>query len=363
MKKELLLIVLLFLTIAVSTHALERPDVEFKVFQFPPENIPHIDGKTADWDIIGEDYTYRTDQLDGTTGGYDDGNVDPADLDISVKVGWVKGLNRLYFLYEAYDDYWDFALFDVSRGYRNDIFEISLDADISGGQFINNEQIEDKVENYLKFSGVHAQNYHIFTPPINNQWCMVWGGNPWIGWFPWAHQAYDYNFKPGEDGKLILEFWVTPFDYAPNDGPVRAVISKLTENDIIGLSWAVLDFDNGKKDGIGNSNLAHERMSVQNGSALCAFRLMPIEEEYLPDIEARFTFKIVDMDQRLVYFKDESIGNISKWTWHFGDGETSNEQNPIHQYLKPSINHNILLEVKGPDGMSRFSRHREVLIK
>ena len=24
-------------------------------------------------------------------------------------MGWVKGLNRLYFLYEAYDNYWDFA--------------------------------------------------------------------------------------------------------------------------------------------------------------------------------------------------------------------------------------------------------------
>ena len=34
---------------------------------------------------------------------------DPKDLDIKVKVGWVKGLNRLYFLYEAYDNYWDFA--------------------------------------------------------------------------------------------------------------------------------------------------------------------------------------------------------------------------------------------------------------
>ena len=34
---------------------------------------------------------------------------EPKDLDIKVKVGWVKGLNRLYFLYEAYDNYWDFA--------------------------------------------------------------------------------------------------------------------------------------------------------------------------------------------------------------------------------------------------------------
>ncbi len=354
----------LLVLLATSTAlAFERPNEEFKVFQFPPEHIPHIDGKTADWDIVGEEYTYRTDQLDGTLGGFEDGIVNPKDLDISVKVGWVKGLNRLYFLYEAYDDFWDFERFDVKRSYQNDIFEISLDADISGGQFINNEQIEDPVENYFRFSGVHAQNYHIFTPPINNQWCMVWGGNPWIGWFPWAHQAYDYDFKPGESGKLVLEFWVTPFDYAPYEGPERAVASKLVEDQLIGLSWAVLDFDNGKKDGVGNSNLAGERLSVQDASHLCPFRLMPIEKHLLPAIESRFTFKIIDMEKRLVYFKDESIGDITKWTWHFGDGKTSNEQNPIHAYGESSFKHNVLLEVEGPEGVSRFSRHREVLIK
>ena len=192
---------------------------------------------------------------------------------------------------------------------------------------------------------------------------MVWGSNPWIGWFPWAHRAYDYDFKPGESGRLVLEFWVTPFDYAPHDGPERAVVSRLTENEIIGLSWAVLDFDHGKKDGPNNINLAHNVKSVSDASLLCAFRLMPLEPETLPAIEARWSFKIIDPDRRLVYFKDESVGEISKWTWQFGDGVTSHEQNPIHRYVEPSINHNVLLEVEGPAGVSRFSRHWEVLVK
>ncbi len=363
MKKLLFFHLVLLVILSSHAHSFERPDMEFKVFQFSPEHIPHIDGKTADWDIVGEEYTYRTDQLDGTRGGYEDGVVNPKDIDISVRVGWVKELNRLYFLYEAYDDYWDFSLFDVNRGYQNDIFEICLDADISGGPLINNEQIDDRIENYMNFAGVHAQNYHIFTPPINNQWCMVWGSNPWIGWFPWAHRAYDYDFKPGESGRLVLEFWVTPFDYAPHDGPERAVVSRLTENEIIGLSWAVLDFDHGKKDGPNNINLAHNVKSVSDASLLCAFRLMPLEPETLPAIEARWSFKIIDPDRRLVYFKDESVGEISKWTWQFGDGVTSHEQNPIHRYVEPSINHNVLLEVEGPAGVSRFSRHWEVLVK
>jgi hypothetical protein len=49
--------------------------------------------------------------------------------------------------------------------------------------------------------------------------------------------AYNYNFKPGESGKLILEFWITPFDYAGCEGPQREVETVLTENKLIGMAW------------------------------------------------------------------------------------------------------------------------------
>ena len=93
------------------------------------------------------------------------------DLDVSVKVGWVEGLNRLYFLYEATDDFWDFGRFS-NKGYLNDIFEIVVDGDLAGGPFIYNpvytkedlnwdSQTEAYLENHFTFSGVHAQNYHM----------------------------------------------------------------------------------------------------------------------------------------------------------------------------------------------------------
>ncbi len=362
MMRMILMILLLTGTSFSPVFALGRPEIEFKIFQFPRNMIPCIDGKTNDWDIVGEEYTYRTDQLDGTTGGFPDGKVDPNDIDVKVRVGWVKDLNRLYFLYEAYDDYWDFGIFD-GGGYQNDIFEIIVDGDISGGQIIHNAQIKDRIENHFRYSGVHGQNYHIFTPPVNNQWCIVWGSQPWICRFPWANYTYDYNFKPGESGNLVLEFWITPFDYAPYDGPERSVISRLEENVIIGLNWAILDFDNGKKNGIGNSNLAHERSAVSEASALCAFRLMPLEKSFEPAIEARWSFKIIDMDRRLVYFKDESLGNITSWLWHFGDGDTSTEQFPIHRYEKPGFQYTVWLDVEGPDGKSRHSKHWDVMLK
>ena len=47
---------------------------------------------------------------------------------MKVKVGWVKGLNRLYFLYESTDSFYDFA----DPGLHNDIFELVVDGDLSG---------------------------------------------------------------------------------------------------------------------------------------------------------------------------------------------------------------------------------------
>jgi len=72
---------------------------------------------------------------------------------------------------------------------------------------------------FFSFHGVHAQNYHIFTPAEGKDWCMVWGAAQWIKELPYANSACAYNFKPGESGRLVLEFWITPFDYAGYEGP------------------------------------------------------------------------------------------------------------------------------------------------
>ena len=184
------------------------------------------------------------DQLSDTVGGRGT-KIDRKDKDVNVRVGWVKGLNRLYFLYEAYDDFWDFNKTDL----HNDIFELVVDGDLSGGPFIKQMHPYSKLskeEAHFRFHGVHAQNYHIFTPSEGKDWAMVWGCQPWIKEMPWANAAYDYNFKHGQSGKLTLEFWITPFDYAPAEGPDRAVVSDLKENSLIGMSWSILDYDDEK---------------------------------------------------------------------------------------------------------------------
>ena len=339
-----------------TVPALERPDVEFKIFQFPTDKIPCIDGKTDDWNIVPESYAIGSDQLRDTDLGHV-GSPDPKDLNVKVRLGWVKGMNRLYFLYEADDNYWNMYF------KRGDIFEVVVDGDLSGGDFINNPQIPNAMESHFRFKGVHAQNYHIFTPPgEGREWAMVWGCQPWIRDLSYSNHAYTYNFKEGERGHLILEFWITPFDYAPYDGPDRAVESKLEENKIIGLSWSVLDYDkdNGKYNGFWN--LSHKTRMDSNASCQVAFRPMPLEPQFRKPIEAQWSFKVVDMDRRMVAFKDLSYGNITSWLWDFDDGTTSTEQNPIHQYSKAG-EYIIVLNVEGPAGKARLIKVRDVVIK
>jgi hypothetical protein len=337
------------------TQALERPDKEFKIFQFPANMIPRIDGQIDDWEMVPATYIIGTDELSDTV--MDKGtNHDPQDLDVAVRVGWVKGLNRLYFLYEASDDYWNMYY------RRGDIFEIAVDADLSGGPNINNSQLE-RWDSHFRFKGVHAQNYHIFTPPGEGRdWVFVWGCQPWISALPYANHAYSYNFKEGESGRLVLELWITPFDYAPYEGPERAVISQLIENEIIGLSWSVLDYDEDNQTYEGFWNLSHKTRMDSNASNLVAFRLMPLASRFRKEIEAQWSFTVIDMDRRMVAFKDLSYGDITSWLWDFDDGTTSTEQHPIHQYEKAG-QYVVVLTAKGPAGSARRIKVNEVVVK
>ncbi len=372
-----ILLTVLGASAALPARALERPETTFKVFQFPANMIPRVDGNPEDWAIVPDDYAIGTGQLWEDSGKH--AKPDPKNLDVRVRVGWVKGLNRLYFLYEAYDDYWDFAL----PGLHNDTFEVVVDGDASGGPLIDHSHTNvwkpemvgpemsrldsrlDPAEDHWSYHGVHAQNYHIFTPAENKDWCMAWGSATWIKELPYANAACSYQFQPGQPGKLALEFWITPFDYAGPEGPQRAVESVLFENKIIGLSWAIIDYDDVNASGNnGFWNLSRKHTMYGHASELCAFRLMPLEPRFRKAIDAQWTFHVADQDRRLVAFKDLSVGAITSWKWDFGDGTTSTEQNPVHQYR---TNGNgmlvVVLEIEGPAGKSRRSKVWDVQLK
>src|SRR3954451_8192966 len=94
---------------------------------------------------------------------------------------------------------------------------------------------------------------------------------------------------------------------------------------------------------------------------LVAFRLMPLEPQFRK-FEANWSFRIIDMDRRNVAFKDETSGVATSWKWSFGDGTTSTEQNPVHQYAKGG-DFIVLLEVQGPQGKAKPEKIWDVSLR
>ena len=356
-------LILYLATGEVPVSALQRPEKEFKIFQFPADMIPRIDGDASDWDIAPDDYAidiyeHRDD--------YNNRQIDTSDMDLTVKVGWVKGMSKLYFCVKSYDDFWNF----INPTLLNDLFEVVVDADLSGGHIIKHGHPKgDSVpmdDLHFSMHGVHAQNYHVFMPPGDKDWCFVWGAARWARKLPWSNSACGYDFKHGESGDLVLEFWITPFDYADPDGPATSVVSTLTENSIIGLTWGRTDYDNQwHPDGIDDMtvscnkridklfDLSHTREWFVRGTDLCAFRLMPLEERFQEPIKAFFDFEIIDMERRVVAFTDMSEGSITQWTWQFPDGTVSHERHPVHIFDTPG-GKTVVLTVEGPAGTDSF---------
>jgi hypothetical protein len=266
-------------------------------------------------------------------------------------------------MYEAYDDYWDFT----QTGLHNDIFEVVVDGDLSGGPFIDERHPNKQLpqwDAYFQFHGVHAQNYHVFTPPAyGKDWTLVWGSEPWVKELPYANAAYDYHFSPGESGKLRLEFYITAFDYAGNT-PARAVQSQFDENKNIGLCWAVIDYDDVNATGNnGFWNLSKYHTMYGEASQLRTFTLMPLEQRFKKPLTALWEYKVVDMRRRLVAFNDRSEGQITRWHWDFGDGTTSTEQHPLHFY-KEAGKYVVVLDVYDANGKTdRCVRVWDVAVK
>ena len=177
---------------------------------------------------------------------------------------------------------------------------------------------------------------------------------------PYANYAYSYDFKHGEAGTLKLEFYITPFDFASPDGPAYSTESRLYPGKKIGLCWAVIDYDGGRGNN-GFWNLSKHHRMFGNASMERLFTLMPLEERFRRPVEAAWDHYVVP-DTRRVVFTDKSYGKVTSWKWDFGDGTTSTEQNPVHEYKNDGTHYVVTLYVSGPAGEDRCCKIWDVCV-
>ena len=99
-----------------------------------------------------------------------------------------------------------------------------------------------------------------------------------------------------------------------------------------------------------------------NSSLGTIFTLMPLDDKYQKSFEADWTFMIVDSSERKVLFKDQSKGEITTWHWDFGDGNTSDQQNPMHTYQQAG-KYIVVLTITGPEGTSKLANIWDVAVE
>ena len=62
-----------------------------------------------------------------------------------------------------------------------------------------------------------------------------------------------------------------------------------------------------------------------------------------------------------VKFTDQSQGQVTKWTWDFGDGKGSSEQSPVHTYWTSGV-YNVILTVSNDYGSSDTTKTRYISV-
>lgn len=70
-------------------------------------------------------------------------------------------------------------------------------------------------------------------------------------------------------------------------------------------------------------------------------------------LQAQFTAKSrLGSERTVVQFSDQSRGAINSWAWDFGDGTTSNEQNPVHVYTAMGRAYTVTLTVSSSEALA-----------
>ncbi len=275
---------LLALVLPASAHFPEEH--VFSVFQFPDGHVPSMDGDFSDWAVVPDSYFIGNSVYKETL--HDSTVADTLDLHlIRAAVGWNDGLNRLYFIAEVYDDVWRFSHFNTDSldtphsrmagayVHGSDIWEIVVDADHAGDRVIN---FSEEPEAEFRYRSAYTQNYHLYMPPLNGHyWHWLWGKALWTKREEFSSVGWSGQVQHLDSGRIVYEFYITPFDDLHPDGPEHSAVHDLTENAIIGLGWAFLDADEKDNGFDAFWSLSKEQKLYCSGEYISDFKLMPIE--------------------------------------------------------------------------------------
>jgi PKD repeat protein len=170
-----------------------------------------------------------------------------------------------------------------------------------------------------------------------------------------ASNAYGFNVSTVTDAVRVLEPPIAAFTATPTEGNAALAVQFTDQSTGNVTAWA-WDF------GDGNTSTGQSPVHIYtsagnysvtlNASNAYGFSTVTRTDyiNVLAPPAAAFTANVTVIPVgAAVQFTDDSTGNITAWTWAFGDGVTSTGQNPVHAYMAPGT-YNVSLTVSNAYG-------------
>ena len=269
-----------------ATYAHQPEGSVFRAFQFPDHLTPSIDGNLDDWDVVDNSYEIATSQFRDLINPDSDAN-DSDDFSVSLKVGWNKTANKLYFAAQVRDD-----IHQVDRPagsaavqiFQDDALELFIDADHSGGQYANFSEMSP--DEQLQRNGADANHFVLAGPPPDEDFFVNFSAAAWYALTdgPYTSASFEHIGAIGGAGVVSYEVMLVPFDRVDIDAVFQSVEHVMEEGEIIGFNVEFNDFD-------ANSELLDSKWSLSG--QLNSFRfserfvdliLMPLENTFQPTV-------------------------------------------------------------------------------
>ena len=131
------------------------------------------------------------------------------------------------------------------------------------------------------------------------------------------------------------------FSYQANGAnPLLIQFTDLSTGNISGWSW---NFGDGNSSSLINPSHSYSAagnyyvtLIVNDSAWFCvdSITILITVTNSTPNCQANFSDYADSLNTLLIHFTDLSTGNIANWNWNFGDGTSSNLQNPNHIYIQ-----------------------------
>lgn len=288
MKKRAVVLIGAAVLLCVSAAFAHVPEgIIFGAWQWPTSHLPTLDGDISEWEVLPEEIwvdIYQTTVAEGDIGR----EIDTANLWWRFAMGWNSELDRVYYVFDRFDDIWDRDGGGFGCCGQDDSIEVSVDADHSGGWFWE-QNAESMTEDEIKRTrGRQAQTSHYRWPPLEPfgwKWFWMTDAN-WHDKEPYAccQDSYTLKGSHGTEATFQAEWYTVAWDDFNWQDPAGSIRHDFVEGEIIGSGLQVVDNDNGTEEDPKTAKWALGGQSdiYGNADSISDFILLPVDAERLP---------------------------------------------------------------------------------